>query len=44
MQNLVTVDCWIEGKSVLSHDWQGRTVEVKGFYVYPKSGLLRRKP
>ena len=42
VQNLVAVDCWIDGKRVLSHDWQGRAVEVKGFYVHPKNGLLRR--
>jgi hypothetical protein len=43
VQDLVATDCWVEGKSVLSHDWQGRTVEVKGFYVHPQSGLLRRR-
>jgi hypothetical protein len=41
--DMVAVECWIEGKRVLSHDWQGRTVEVKGFYVHPKSRLLKRR-
>ena len=43
VQDMVAVDPWIEEKSVLSHDWQGRAVEVKGFYVHPKTGLLQRR-
>jgi hypothetical protein len=43
VQNMVATDCWVEGKLVLSHDSQGRTVEVKGFFVHPKSGLLQRR-
>lgn len=43
IQCMVAIDCWIEGKTVLSCDRQGGTVEVKGFYVHPTRGLLRRK-
>jgi hypothetical protein len=42
-QGMVAIDCWMIGKNVLTRDWQGRTAEVKGFYVHPKSGLLLRK-
>ena len=43
VQDMVAVNCWIEGKRVLTHDWEGRILEVKGFYVHPVSGVLRRK-
>ena len=41
--SLVALKCWIEDKKLLSNDWLGRKVEVKGFYVHPTSGLLQRR-
>jgi hypothetical protein len=41
---LVDRDCWIEGRTVMSHSCCGRPRKVRGLYVHPRSGLLRRAP
>ena len=43
LKELVATECWLEGRKIMSHDFQGASCEVSGFYVHPKSGLLLRK-
>jgi hypothetical protein len=43
LKSLVATECWIEGRTVMCHDWQGCSQEVTGLYVHPKSRLLMRK-
>jgi hypothetical protein len=38
----VAIDCWMEGRRVMSSDGSGCPEEVRGLYVHPKSGLLKR--
>ncbi|HXA51793.1 MAG TPA: hypothetical protein VNV86_15860 [Candidatus Acidoferrum sp.] len=37
-------DCWIEGRTVMTRCCSGLPIKVRGFYVHPRSGLLRRAP
>ena len=43
LKSLVAIDCWMEGRTLMSHDWSGRPQKVQGLYVHPKSRLLLRK-
>ena len=38
----VSTDCWIVGRTVMSHDRWGGSQVVRGLYVHPKSRLLSR--
>jgi hypothetical protein len=42
LKSYVATECWLEGRKVISPNCGGRPVEVRGLYVHPKSGLLRR--
>src|ERR1700682_3123365 len=41
VQSFVATTCWLEGRKVMSVCC-GRPQEVRGLYVHPSSGLLRR--
>jgi hypothetical protein len=43
LKDLVASDCWLEGRTLMCRDWRGRTQEVSGLYIDPRSGLLLRK-
>lgn len=42
VKRLVATECWLDGPTVMSHDWSGCPHVVRGLYVHPKSGLLLR--
>jgi hypothetical protein len=42
LKGFVATECWLDGKTVMSHDCGGPAVRVRGLYVHPKSGLLLR--
>jgi len=41
LKGIVAKNCWIEGKTVMAHDRRGCPKTVQGFYVHPKTGILR---
>jgi hypothetical protein len=43
LKKLVATECWLEGRTWMSHDWSGCPQAVRGLYVHPKSRLLLRK-
>ncbi|HEV3197077.1 MAG TPA: hypothetical protein VGZ73_04195 [Bryobacteraceae bacterium] len=43
LKTCVATECWLEGRTVMSHDWSGCPQVVQGLYVHPKSRLLFRK-
>jgi hypothetical protein len=43
LKRLVATECWLEGRTWMSHDWRGCPQVVRGLYVHPKSRLLLRK-
>jgi hypothetical protein len=43
LKTFIATDCWLEGRTVMSHDWRGCPQEVRGLYVHPRSGLLLHK-
>ena len=43
LKTLVATECWLEGRTVMSHDWRGCPQVVRGLYVHPKSRVLMRK-
>src|ERR1017187_3504469 len=42
VKSFVATECWMEGRTVMSHDCFGGPQIVRGLYVHPKSGLLLR--
>jgi hypothetical protein len=42
LKSFVATECWLNGKTIMSHDWYGCPSQVRGLYVHPKSGLLLR--
>jgi hypothetical protein len=42
LKGCVATDCWLEGRTVMSHDWSGCPQVVRGLYVHPKSRILMR--
>jgi hypothetical protein len=42
VKTVVATECWMEGRTVMSHDQRGCPQVVRGLYVHPKSGLLLR--
>jgi hypothetical protein len=43
LKTLVATECWMEGRTVMSHAWRGCPQAARGLYVHPKSRLLLRK-
>ena len=43
LKTLVATECWLEGRTLMCHDWRGCPQKVRGLYVHPKSRLLLRK-
>ena len=42
LKRFVAMECWMEGRTVMSYDCAGQARAVRGLYVHPKSGLLMR--
>ena len=42
LKTFVATDCWLDGRKVMSYDWQGCPKPIGGLYVHPKSKLLLR--
>ncbi len=42
LKTFVATECWLEGRTLMSHDWSGCPKPVRGLYVHPRSGLLSR--
>jgi hypothetical protein len=43
LKTFVATECWMEGRTIMSHDWRGCPQIVRGLYVHPKSRVLMRK-
>ena len=43
LKAFVATECWMEGRTVMSHDSRGCPQVVRGLYVHPKSRLLLRR-
>jgi hypothetical protein len=43
LKRLVATECWLDGRTLMSHDWSGCPHVVRGLYVHPRSRLLLRK-
>jgi hypothetical protein len=41
LKSFVATGCWVEGKTVMGRDSHGCAQAVHGFYVHPKTGILR---
>ena len=42
VQSFVATQCWLDGRKVMRRGCGGCPGEVRGLYVHPASGLLRR--
>jgi len=42
LKGLVATECWLDGRTLMSHDWRGCPQVVRGLYVHSKSRLLLR--
>jgi len=43
LKTLVATECWLEGRTMMCHDWSGCPQKVRGLYVHLKSRQLLRK-